>query len=150
MGIETAKALRARRGEFTANLERLVEAAGNASRPVAPDCIGQEARQVRRWLRRLNTARHEAEVAEVEIGGALLRLLAHGLSHNEAFALVGLPRHRGRRYLEKALTLHDPTAQARSQAAFSTDSPAGLAGAVSTPDLDENRADTGAPVERRP
>jgi hypothetical protein len=118
MGTETAKALRARRRESRAHIDRLIARAdersplGSARRAR----VAEGARLARRRLKTLATAQEAAAAIEVEIGRALLRVVEQGLSRNEAFELAGLSRNLGRRYLAAA-----ERAQASTPARFSTD-----------------------------
>jgi hypothetical protein len=106
MGVETTRALQARRRASAAQIERLIARAdernpiGSAGRAR----MKETARLARRKVRTLNAAQQSVAVIELEIGRALLRLLGQGLSRNEAFELVGLSRHMGRRYLDLAIS----------------------------------------------
>ena len=104
MGTETAKALRARRRESRAHIDRLIAKADERSPlgSVRRARVAEGARLARRRLKALATAQQAAAVIEVEIGRALLRVVEHGLSRNQAFELAGLSRHLGRRYLAAA------------------------------------------------
>ena len=118
MGVETSKAVQARRREHAARVERLIAKAdercpiGSARRAR----IQETGRLARRRMRALVTAQQAVSAIEVEIGRALLRAVDDGLSRNEAFELVGLRRHLGRKYVERALTAQD-----RVRASSSTD-----------------------------
>jgi hypothetical protein len=110
MGIETTKALKARRRESGAQIERLIGRAddhnpiGSARRAQ----IKQTARIARRKVRALAAAQQSVVAIEFEIGQALVRLVGQGMSRNEAFELVGLSRHVGRRYLDRAISSPAP------------------------------------------
>lgn len=118
MGTETAKALRARRRESRAHIERLIARADERSPlgSVRRARVAESARLARRRIKALATAQEAAAAIEVEIGRALLRVVDQGLSRNEAFELAGVSRHLGRRYLAAA-----EGAQAADAASFSTD-----------------------------
>lgn len=105
MGTETAKALRARRRESKAHIDRLIARADerNPIGLVRRTRITESARLARRRLRALATTQQAASAIEVEIGQALLRVVEQGLARNEAFELAGVSRHLGRRYVELAL-----------------------------------------------
>ena len=118
MGAETAKALRARRRESRAHIDRLIAKADEPS-PIGSARRAQitaSARLVRRRLKALASAQQAAAAIEAEIGRALLRVVAQGLSRNEAFELAGVSRHLGRGYLAAA-----EGAQAPAGPRFSTD-----------------------------
>jgi hypothetical protein len=118
MGTETAKALRARRRESRAHIDRLIARADERSPlgSVRRARVAEAARLARRRLKSLATAQQAAAAIEVEIGRALLRVVEQGLSRNEAFELAGVSRHLGRRYLAAA-----EGAQASDAASVSTD-----------------------------
>src|SRR5680860_1315621 len=105
MGIETTRALKARRREAAARIDRLIAQADLLSPigSVRRARIKEGARIARRRLRALTAAQQSVAAIEVEIGQALLRVVDQGLSRNEAFDLAGLSRHLGRRYLDLAL-----------------------------------------------
>lgn len=117
MGIETTKALQARRRESAARIDRLIARAAERSPigSVRRARIKEAARMAQRRLRALAAAQQSVAAIEVEIGQALLRVVDQGLSRNEAFDLVGLRRHLGRRYLDLALS-----AQTQLPGEFST------------------------------
>ena len=118
MGAETAKALRARRRESRAHIDRLIAKADERS-PIGSARrarITASARLVRRRLKALTSAQQAAAAIEAEIGRVLLRVVEQGLSRNEAFDLAGVNRHLGRRYLAAA-----GRAQAQAAADLSTD-----------------------------
>jgi hypothetical protein len=125
MGTETAKALRARRRESRAHIDRLIAKADERSPlgSVRRARVAESARLARRRLKALATAQQAATAIEVEIGRALQRVVDQGLSRNVAFELAGVSRHLGRRYLAAA-----EGAQPPAGAHFSTDpvAPAGL------------------------
>lgn len=104
MGIETTKALQARRRESAAYIERLIARADERS-PVGSARrarIKNGARFARRQIKSLAAAQQAVRAIEVEIGHALLRLVDQGMSRNDAVELAGLSRHLGRRYIELA------------------------------------------------
>lgn len=135
MGIETTKALQARRRECAAQIERLIARAdernpiGSARRAR----IKETARLARRKVRGLIAAQQSVAATELEIGQALLRLVGKGMSRNEAYELVGLSRHLGRRYLDLAMS--SPPTQPTD---FSTDLPWDDATGLAGVDLDLN------------
>ena len=106
MGIETTKALQARRRESAAKIERLIartqerDRSGSARRAR----IKEMARLGRRKVRALTDAKQSVQGMELEIGQVLVRILGHGVSRNEAFELIGLSRHVGRGYLDLAMS----------------------------------------------
>jgi hypothetical protein len=104
MGTETAKALRARRRESRAHIDRLIAKADERGSigSVRRSRITYSARLARRRLKALATAQQAVAAIEVEIGWALLKVVEQGMSRNEAFALAGVSRHLGRRYLAAA------------------------------------------------
>lgn len=104
MGSETAKALRARRREAAAASARLLAAVDERS-PIGAarrERIKATASLARRRIKALAMAQQRASEIETEIGHALARIVDQGLSRNEAYELVGLSRHLGRRYLDLA------------------------------------------------
>ena len=104
MGSETAKALRARRREAAAASARLLAAVDERS-PIGAarrERIKAAASLARRRLKTLAVAHQRVDEIEVEVGQALIRIVDQGLSRNEAYELVGLSRHLGRRYLDLA------------------------------------------------
>ena len=110
MGIETAKALQARRRESAAQIERLIARADERS-PIGSARrarIKETARLARRKVRALTAEQQSIAAIELEIGQALLRLVGQGMSRNETFELVGLSRHMGRRYLDRAISSPPP------------------------------------------
>ena len=104
MGVETTKALQARRRAAAAHTDRLIAQAdernpiGSARRAR----IKESARLARRRVAALAAAQQAVTAIEVEIGRALLRVVDQGLSRNEAFEIAGLARHLGRRYVQLA------------------------------------------------
>jgi hypothetical protein len=110
MGIETAAALKARRRGSAARIDRLTARADEHSQTgsVRRGRIQETARLARRKTRALSAAKASVGAIELEIGRALLRLLGHGLSRNQAFEVVGLRRHLGRRYLDLATSSAPP------------------------------------------
>jgi hypothetical protein len=117
MGIETTKALQARRRESAARIDRLIAQADERSPigSVRRARIKEAARIARRRLRALAAAQQSVAAIEVEIGQALMRVVDQGLSRNAAFDLAGLSRHLGRRYLDLA-----QSAQTQVPGEFST------------------------------
>lgn len=105
MGIETTKALRARRRELDSRLTRLIQRLDERS-PVGiarRSRLSEAARLVRRRLKALAVAQEAVAAIEVEVGHVLLRLVGgEGLSRNEAFELAGITRAYGRRYVRLA------------------------------------------------
>lgn len=105
MGTETTRALQRRRRRAASQIDRLI------ARAEAEDPIGSAhrartcatARTAHRALRVLADAQVAVAELELHIGRLLVRLVGQGMSRNEAFALVGLRRHVGRRYLDLAL-----------------------------------------------
>jgi hypothetical protein len=111
MGIETTRALQARRRESAARIDRLIAQANDRS-PIGSARqarIKEGARIARRRIKSLSAAQRAAAAIEIEIGQALLRITEQGLSRNEAFDLAGLSRHLGRRYVDLALARTDPS-----------------------------------------
>jgi hypothetical protein len=104
MGSETNKALRARRQQSSERITRLIARAEvrSATRAATRQRVNQSLALARRRLRGLHAAQRAAAALEVEIGHALLRVVAEGLSRNEAFARAGLSRHVGRKYVAAA------------------------------------------------
>lgn len=146
MGIETSKALLARRRKTTARIARLVADTqqGSAAGAARERRITQGLRLARRRLRALLAAQRSAAAVEVEIGVLLMRVEAEGLSRNEVFARVGLPRHVGRKYVAAARAAQD-----RLRAASSTDHAVAL-GALSTgSDRDRDGTHSGVITERK-
>ena len=127
MGIETTKALRARRRELDARIDRLIQRLDERS-PVGiarRSRLSEAARLVRRRLKALAVAQEAVAAIEVEVGHVLLRLVGEGLSRNEAFELAGITRAHGRRYVRLAgaacprlldASSTDPAAAARATA----------------------------------
>jgi len=110
MGVTTARALQARRRESTARIERIIAKADERS-PIGKarrTRITEAARLTRRKVRALAAAEQSVTALEVEIGLTLLQMVEQGLSRNEAFELVGLSRHHGRRYLDLAAGSQTP------------------------------------------
>jgi len=137
MGSETSKALRARRREFAAQIERLIAQADERS-PIGSARRGrikEAGRLARRRLRALAAAQQSVAVIEIEVGLALLQAVDEGLSRNEAFELAGLSRHLGRRYVDLALAAQD-----RLRVAPSTDPADGLEVRESQPDRETSDA----------
>ncbi|MEO5665936.1 MAG: hypothetical protein ABIR39_21920 [Nocardioides sp.] len=98
MGIETSKALRARRRESNFRIARLIaQSPANAARQAH---IDDAVRLAKRRVASLGIAQQTLTAAEAEIGRALRRLTALGLNRNEAYALAGLSRALGRRYFD--------------------------------------------------
>ncbi len=105
MGIETTKALQARRRESAAQIERLIARADerDPTGTARQARNKQTARLARRKVRALTAAQQSVSAIELELGRILLRLLGQGMSRNEAFELVGMSRHLGRRYVDLAV-----------------------------------------------
>ncbi len=105
MGIETTKALQTRRRESSAQIERLIAQADDRDPigSVRRARIKETARLARRKVRALTAAQRSVSAIELEFGRILLRLLGQGISRNEAFELVGISRHLGRRYVDLAV-----------------------------------------------
>jgi hypothetical protein len=146
MGIETSKALLARRRESTERISRLVTAAEERSPAGAArrQRITQSVGLARRRLRALAAAQRAASALEVEIGQVLVRLEAEGMSRKDVFQRLGLPRHVGRKYLAAALA-----AQNRLLVASSTDAPIELGAGSSESELGPNGTRPGATHERQ-
>jgi hypothetical protein len=120
MGIETTKALQARRREAAAHIERLIARADERS-PIGSARrarIKEGARLARRRIKALTAAQEAVASIELEVGQALLRVIDQGMSRNGAFELAGLSRHLGRRYVDVALRAENqvPTARSTAQA----------------------------------
>jgi hypothetical protein len=147
MGIETTKALKARRRESAAQIERLIARVdernpiGSARRAR----IKEIARLARRKVRALTAEQQSAAAIELEIGQALVRLVGQGTSRNEAFELVGLSRHMGRRYLNRAIGSPPPR-----ETDFSTELPGDRAtgGAEKDRDLDGDHPGAAMPARK--
>jgi hypothetical protein len=109
MGSETGKALLARRRESTERISRLVTEAQerNPAGAARRHHITQSLRLARRRLRALAAARRTVAALEVDIGDALMRVEAEGMSRNEVFQRVGVPRHAGRKYIAAARAAQD-------------------------------------------
>ena len=104
MGVETTKALQARRRAAAAHTDRLIAQADERN-PIGSTHrarIRESARLARRRVAALAAAQQAVTDIEVEIGRVLLRVVDQGLSRNEAFEIAGLTRHLGRRYLQLA------------------------------------------------
>ena len=146
MGIETSKALLGRRRESTERISRLVAEAAERSPAGAARRrrITQSLRLARRRLRALAAAQRTAAALEVEIGQALVLVEEEGMSRNEVFQRVGLPRHVARKYVAAALGAQD-----RLLAASSTDAPIELGAGWSASDLGSNCSRPGALNERK-
>ena len=118
MGVTTARALQARRRESAARIERVIGKAdertpiGSARRTR----IKEAGRLARRKVRALAAAQQSVAALEVEVGLALLKVIEQGLSRNEAFELVGLSRHHGRRYLDLVAGSQTPCSAGSSTA----------------------------------
>ena len=146
MGSETSKALLARRRESAERISRLVTEAQERSQAGADHRhrITQSLRLARRRLRALAAAHRNAAALEVEIGNALVRVEAEGMSRNEVFQRVGVSRHAGRKYIAAALAAQD-----RLLAAASPGQAAVLGAYPSPSDLGPHRTRSGATDERR-
>jgi hypothetical protein len=121
MGLTTARALQARRRGSSARIERMIAKADERS-PIGSARrmrIKEAARLARRKVRALAAARESVTAIEVDIGLALLQVVEQGLSRNEAFELVGLSRHHGRRYLDLAAGSQTPCRTGSSTASTS-------------------------------
>ena len=146
MGIETTRALQARRRESAARIKRLIARADERS-PISSirrATILDTARLARRQVRALSNAQDAVSTIEFEIGQTLLRIIGHGLSRNEAFELAGLRRHLGRRYLDLATSSPPP-----QPTDFSTDQPSDDATGVAGADLELNGDRPGAATPGR-
>lgn len=123
MGIETTKALQARRRESAAQIERLIARADerDPTGTARQARNKQTARLARRKVRALTAARQSVSAIELELGRILLRLLGQGMSRNEAFELVGISRHLGRRYVDRAVGSPLPQSTDFSTERFSDD-----------------------------
>lgn len=117
MVSRTNRAVGARRQQSLDRIDRLVArgALTAATREGGRQRVSQSLGSARRRLRALAAAQRAVAALEVEIGRALLRVEAEGLSRNEAFARVNLRRHVGRKYIAAALS-----AQNRREGASST------------------------------
>lgn len=106
MGAVAARAVRARRHEVAERAGRLVAVRdeGGAEARARRQRVQLAEREARRSLRAIGRLEAQVSVAELRVGGALVRLLAEGLSVDRAVAGVGLSRSVGRRYLRGALT----------------------------------------------
>ncbi|WP_156391568.1 MULTISPECIES: hypothetical protein [unclassified Nocardioides] len=146
MGIETSKALRARRRECVSQIDRLITRADERSPlgSVRRARVKDAARRARRRHRALASVRQSAAALEIEIGQALLDIVDHGLSQNDAYELVGLSRHLGRRYVDLARV-----AQGQVRAASSTGQAAGLGSGPTPADLGPNGTHPDAVPERK-
>lgn len=147
MGIETTKALQARRRESAAQIERLIARAdernpiGSARRAR----IKESARLARRKVRALTAEQQSVAAIELVIGQALLRLVGQGMSRNEAFELAGITRAHGRRYLRLA-----GSARPRVRDASSTTPAAAGRATAHSGHLEPNGTYPGASHEGRP
>lgn len=110
MGAVATRSIRARRREVAARVDRLV---------VGQDLRDPEARarrqrvllaqrEARRGVRRIVRLEAQLSVAQVQVGTALVRLVAEGVSVDRAVAAVGLSRSVGRRYLRGAVNPSNP------------------------------------------
>lgn len=100
MGIEASKALRARRRESDFRIARfLAQSPAKAARRAN---IDDAVRLAKRRIEARGAAQQTLTAAEAEIGRALHRLTALGLSRNEAYALAGLSRAFGRHFYDLA------------------------------------------------
>lgn len=125
MGIETTKALEARRRESAAQIKRLIAKADEQSPigSVRRTRIKESTRLARRKVRALAAALESVAAIEVEIGLALVGLVDEGMSRNHAFDLVGLSRHLGRRYVDLAFCAQLPPRPELSTAPPAWDGP---------------------------
>jgi hypothetical protein len=102
VGIETTKALRARRREAAARVDRLVAGAEERS-PVVSARRGRiraAVRDGRRAVRAMDAAERALVEGRARVGRALTRLTGDGLSRNEAYQALGVSRAVGRRLIE--------------------------------------------------
>jgi hypothetical protein len=137
MGIETTKALQARRREAAAHMERLIARADKRS-PIGSARrarVKQVARLARRRVKALTAAQEAVASIEVEVGLALLRVVEQGVSRNESFELAGLSRHLGRRYVALALGAQGEVPSAQSTAAASGRATASASGDLGHSDV---------------
>jgi hypothetical protein len=120
MGSETTKALHGRRRQSAARTNRLINRVddGDPIGAARRARTGAAVRTARRKLRVLADAQDAVTRLELEVGRLLRWLVGQGMSRNDAFELVGLRRHLGRRYLDRA-----ERAQATLSTALSTDPP---------------------------
>ena len=119
MGIETTKALLARRREAEARVDRLIAAAEERS-PIGASRLARiksANREGRRALRAIDSAERALAEAETRVGNTLIRLTQEGLSRSEAYKSLGISRATGRRLIELAGCTR------RTSADFSTDAP---------------------------
>jgi hypothetical protein len=109
MGIETSKAVLARRRESAQRISRLVAEAEerNPATAARRHRVSQSLRLARRRLRALAEAQRTTANLEVEIGQVLMAVEVEGMSRNDVFARVGLPRHVGRKYVAAAMAAQD-------------------------------------------
>lgn len=109
MGIETTKALKARRRAATARVDRLIANADQRS----PNEVARQARvstavrDGRRARRDIDVAERAVVAAQTRVGMTLTRLTDEDLSLNEAYAALGLSRAVGRRLVDLS-TLRRP------------------------------------------
>lgn len=101
MGIETTKALQARRREAAARVDRLLAVAGERSAVASARRVRIKAavRDGRRALRALGTAEQAVLDLRARVGVALTRLTGDGLSSNDAYRALGVSRAVGRRLI---------------------------------------------------
>ena len=146
MGSETSKALLARKRESAERISRLVTEAQERTPAGAArrHRITQSLRLARRRLRALAAAHRNAAALEVEIGNALVRVEAEGMSRNEVFQRVNVSRHAGRKYIAAALAAQD-----RLLAASSPGQTAVVGAGPSPSDLGPHGTRSGATNERR-
>lgn len=124
MGAEATRAVRARRREVVARVDRPCSRRARAATrrslsPAVCPVAGREVdgpevrarrrrvqlarREARRSLRAIGRLEAQVSVAELRVGAALVRLVAEGLSVDRAVAGVGLSRSVGRCYLRGAV-----------------------------------------------
>jgi hypothetical protein len=102
VGVEAAKAIRARQREAAARVARLIAkrdqdgAIGSGRRAR----IQAAVREGRRALRARDAAQAAVAAAETRAGAALARITAEGLSLHDAAAAMGLSNSVGRRLLK--------------------------------------------------
>jgi hypothetical protein len=102
VGMEAARAIRARQREAAARVERLI-AKRDQDGPVGSGRrarIQAAVRDGRRALRARDAAQAAVAAAEARAGAALARITAEGLSLHDAAAAMGLSKSVGRRLLK--------------------------------------------------
>lgn len=116
MGVEASRALVARRRQSSERIARLVAATDELSSAAASSRrrISLSLQLARRRLRALAVAQRTVAALEVELGRAIARVEAEGISFNEVFRRLGLPRHLGRKYLAAARAAQEQIQRASS------------------------------------